>query len=117
MKSMKKHRNVKQKFSFSILIFLSLLICNIFAQTTEQSIETVIQTGHYAAVTAVAYSPDGKFAATGSADKTIKLWEVATGREIRSYLGNSGDITFLTFNQNGKYLQTFTQGYYHAKEF
>jgi len=89
--------------SFSLILY-SLIIWNVAAQTAEQSIETVIQTGHYAAVTVVAYSPDGKFAVTGSADKTIKLWEVATGREIRSYLGNSGDITFLTFDQTGKYL-------------
>ncbi len=87
----------------TLVIVLFLLYNLVFAQT-EQSIETVIQTGHYAAVTAVAYSPDGKFAVTGSADKTIKLWEVATGREIRSYLGNSGDITFLTFDQTGKFL-------------
>lgn len=88
---------------FSFILF-NLIIRNVGAQTAEQSIETVIQTGHYDAVTAVAYSPDGKFAVTGSADKTIKLWEVSTGREIRSYLGNSGDITFLTFNQTGKYV-------------
>ncbi len=101
---MKIHRITKPKLLCFSLILFSLIIRNVTAQTAEQSIETVIQTGHYAAVTAVAYSPDGKFAVTGSADKTIKLWEVATGREIRSYLGNSGDITFLTFNQTGKYL-------------
>ena len=95
---------------FSIILF-NLIIWNVTAQTAEQSIETVIQTGHYAAVTAVAYSPDGKFAVTGSADKTIKLWEVATGREIRSYLGNSGDITFLTFNQTGKHVASIDLDY------
>jgi len=91
------------------LIVILFLLYNLAYAQTEQSIETVIQTGHYAAVTAVAYSPDGKFTVTGSADKTIKLWEVATGREIRSYLGNSGDITFLTFDQTGKYLASIDQ--------
>jgi WD40 repeat protein len=101
---MKTHNNVKQKLSLSTFWFLSFFIGNAVAQTTEQSIETVIQTGHYASVTAVAFNHDGEFAATGSADKTIKLWEVSSGREIRSYLGNSGDVTFLAFSPEGKYL-------------
>jgi len=108
---MKTLRITKPKLLCFSLIFFNLLIWNIAAQTIEQSIETVIQTGHYAAVTAVAFSPDGKFAVTGSADKSIKLWEVATGREIRSYLGNSGDITFLTFSQTGKHLASIDLNY------
>jgi WD40 repeat protein len=31
-------------------------------------------------VFSVAYSPDGKTLASGSYDKTIKLWDVATGK-------------------------------------
>jgi WD40 repeat protein len=74
------------------------------SNSQEPAIETVIQTGHYAAVSAVAFSHDGRFAATGSADKTIKLWEMATGREIRSYLGNTGVIRVLAFSPDGKFL-------------
>jgi len=41
-----------------------------------------ILTGHEAAVHALAFSPDGKLLATGSADQTIRLWDVSklTGR-------------------------------------
>lgn len=77
----------------------------------EQNIETVIQTGHYAAVTAVAYSPDGKFTATGSNDKTIKLWDVGSGREIRTYLGNNGESRYLTFNGDGRLIASVDQDY------
>ncbi len=70
----------------------------------EQNIETVIQTGHYATVRAVAFSPDGRFAATGSADKTIKLWEVSTGREIRSYVGSNGTVWKLAFSSDNSML-------------
>ncbi len=77
----------------------------------EQHIETVIQTGHYAAVMAVAYSPRGQFAATGSNDKTIKLWDVNTGREIRTYPGNTGGSRYLTFSQNGRLIASVDQDY------
>ena len=36
--------------------------------------------GHTGRVLSVAYCPDGKTLASGSNDKTIKLWDVATGK-------------------------------------
>ncbi|QLE42135.1 protein kinase [Nostoc sp. C052] len=39
--------------------------------------------GHSSMVHAIAISPDGQFIASGSNDKTIKLWQVATGKLVR----------------------------------
>jgi WD40 repeat protein len=86
-----------------------LILQGVLAQ--EPAIETVIQTGHYAAVQTVAFSPDGRFAATGSADKTIKLWEMEHGREIRSYLGNNGAVSILAFSPDGKLLASVDDSY------
>ena len=30
----------------------------------------------------VAYSPDGKFIASGSFDKTVRIWNLTDGKEI-----------------------------------
>ena len=39
--------------------------------------------GHSSMVHAIAISPDGQFIASGSNDKTIKLWQVGTGKLVR----------------------------------
>ena len=33
-------------------------------------------------VTSVAYSPDGKHIVSGSGDKTVKIWDSSTGKEV-----------------------------------
>lgn len=60
--------------------------------------------GHSDAVFAVAYSPDGKFLVTASFDNTLKLWEAATGKEIRTYGGTTGhtkQVICVAFSQDG----------------
>jgi WD40 repeat protein len=63
-------------------------------------------TGHEDAVTCVAFTADGKTLATGSADKTIKLWEVATAKERFTLKGHSNWVYALAFAPDGKTLVT-----------
>jgi WD40 repeat protein len=93
--------------NFRIITFaVSLLL---YGTALPQSVETVVQAGHYAAVTAVCYSPDGKLIATGSADKTIILWRSADGKQIRSFRGSASEISHLEFNQVGKSILSLSQ--------
>src|SRR3989441_585449 len=60
-------------------------------------------------VNAVRFSPDGKSLATGGGEPTrdgeIKLWQVDTGKLIRSYTNVHSDAVFgLDFSPDGKYL-------------
>ena len=71
-----------------------------------QSLETIIQKGHELAVISVAISPDSNYVATGSRDKSAKLWELSTGREVRSFLGHQFSVNSLDFSNDGKYLIT-----------
>ena len=47
--------------------------------------ESFVQTGHTSYVSTIAFSPDGKFIISGGGDKTARLWNVATGIEIRTF--------------------------------
>ena len=44
-------------------------------------------TGHTDRVLSVAYSPDGGILATGSADRTVRLWDVVKGEQIAEVTG------------------------------
>jgi WD40 repeat protein len=46
--------------------------------------------GHADTVDAVAVSPDGHLIASGSFDKTIKLWDTTTGKELLTLAGPQG---------------------------
>lgn len=54
--------------------------------------EIIPQIGHSASVSCVAVTPDGKYVVSGSEDHTIKIWELATGRLLRSLEGHSDDV-------------------------
>jgi WD40 repeat protein len=67
-------------------------------------VKAVTQLGHRGNVESVTFSPDGKFALSGSDDKTLRLWEVATGRELRSFVDPVGWINSVAFSPDGKYV-------------
>jgi dipeptidyl aminopeptidase/acylaminoacyl peptidase len=64
----------------------------------------VISSAHKDTIYALALSPDGKVLATGSYDQKIKLWDVATGRELKTLSGHNGCVYGLAFRPDGKIL-------------
>ena len=56
-------------------------------------------------VRAVAFSPDGTRLATGSADKTARLWQAATGREL-ARMEHDDRVNAVAFSPDGTRLAT-----------
>src|SRR5262245_59609092 len=60
--------------------------------------------GHTESVQSVAFSPDGKTLASASGDKSIKLWDVATGKQQATLKGHTESVRSVAFSPDGKTL-------------
>jgi WD40 repeat protein len=79
---------------------LSLLLSDEGARSQAASVSRTLQ-GHTAAVTSLAFSPDGKYLVSGSRDGTIRMWEVRHLREI-AMLGPEGSpVNGVSYSPDG----------------
>jgi WD40 repeat protein len=59
-------------------------------------------TGHTGAVWSVCVSPDGKRVLTSGADKTLRLWDGHTGKQLRVFEGHTDQIYSAALSPDGK---------------
>lgn len=57
--------------------------------------------GHASDVDVVAWHPNSHYVATGSADRTVRLWDVASGATVRLLAAQTSCLTCLAFSPDG----------------
>jgi WD40 repeat protein len=71
------------------------------AQTTDAP--TLVVNSAHQAIRKIAFSPDGRWIAAAG-DSTIKLWDIGTGRLLRTLIGHSSLIDNAIIAPDGRYL-------------
>ena len=96
------HPYTKVRFSPDGKILATTSNREIWLWDTYTGNKKAILSTHEYAITSIVFSPDGKTLASGSYDKTIRLWDVQTGTLQTTLRGQK--IMSLAFSPNGKTL-------------
>ncbi|KAK6337054.1 hypothetical protein TWF718_009840 [Orbilia javanica] len=74
------------------------------SMVTQKEWTSLVQTlgGHTLWVNGVAFSPDSKMVASASSDKTIQIWDTATGTALQTLRGHTSWVNSVAFSSDGK---------------
>ncbi len=60
--------------------------------------------GHSGTVVNVAFSPSGDTLASSSWDSSVRLWDLKTEKNVRTFIGHEDYVLGLAYSQNGQYI-------------
>ncbi|MFT5823856.1 MAG: WD40 repeat protein [Crocinitomix sp.] len=86
----------------AIFTLLFLLVSNGVPAQTDFPLETVLQKGHTDYIRAYDFSPDNKYIVTGGFDNIMLLWDVQSGKQIRTFSGHTERIRSVMFSPDQK---------------
>lgn len=73
-------------------------------ETAGSNNEIMVYKGHTDEINAIELSPDGNFIASASSDKTIQIWDINSGKSIKTLNGFEWKVTSLKYTVDGKYI-------------
>jgi guanine nucleotide-binding protein subunit beta-2-like 1 protein len=80
----------------------SIIIWTLTRDETNYGVPRRSLTGHNHFVQDVVISSDGQFALSASWDKTLRLWDLNTGRTTRRFVGHTNDVLSVSFSADNR---------------
>jgi len=76
-----------------------------------ESSKTIVLTikGHKDSINACAFAPDNNSILSAGADKTLKLWDLDTGKELKIFKYHDDEVNCCAFSPDGKYIVSGSQ--------
>ena len=75
-------------------------------RAVQKSRAMLTLTGHTGVLQSVNYSPDGKLLVTASLDKTAKIWDASTGKNLLTVTGHNDGVRGAAFSPDGTRIAT-----------
>lgn len=92
------------------LLLLLLLGASICQAQKDLRPELIVSQGHIQMVNTLDFAPNNRYIATGSMDRSIKIWDRALKQEFRTLHGHKSGVQWLRFSKDGKYLLSAIHG-------
>jgi len=80
----------------------TVIVWNLTRDEENYGVARRALTGHNHFVQDVVISSDGQFAISASWDKTLRLWDIATGKTTRRFVGHTNDVLSVCFSPDNR---------------
>jgi WD40 repeat protein len=88
-------------------VIVSTIINSYFIGTNLKNIycdEFIERASYKISAVSIAFSPDGKYLASGNWDSSVKMWSVESQKVVATLQGHGGYVESIAFSPDGKYL-------------
>src|SRR5512137_1733355 len=97
---MSAKRRISEK-RMAFLLLCAVVLVSVLAGSVSASDAPLVLTGHTAAVTSVCFSQANSLLASGAMDKTVRIWDVASGRTLKILSGHTRTVWSVAFSPDG----------------
>ncbi|HEY6927617.1 MAG TPA: protein kinase [Steroidobacteraceae bacterium] len=79
---------------------------SVFQEARASDAQVLVIAGHTERVRSASFAPDGKRIVTASFDRTARVWDATTGREVMQLIGHTDALRSAAFSPDGRYVVT-----------